>query len=85
MNTDGSGREIYTYGVRNSVGHDFNPGKRRVCGLPDNQVDGMGDDQPPGEINRQTAMGQHFRVTRGTAAVRSGRTSTWTTPPRTAS
>jgi hypothetical protein len=26
----------------------------------DNQVDGMGDDIPPGELNRQTAAGQHF-------------------------
>jgi glucose/arabinose dehydrogenase len=26
----------------------------------DNQVDGMGDDVPPGEINRQTKKGQHF-------------------------
>ena len=26
----------------------------------DNQVDGMGDDIPPGEINRQTEAGQNF-------------------------
>jgi glucose/arabinose dehydrogenase len=26
----------------------------------DNQVDGMGDDKPAGELNHQTAMGQHF-------------------------
>jgi len=26
----------------------------------DNQVDGMGDDIPPGELNRQTAAGQNF-------------------------
>ena len=25
MNRDGSGREVYTRGIRNSVGHDFNP------------------------------------------------------------
>src|SRR3546814_3892459 len=25
INTDGTGREVYTYGIRNSVGHDFNP------------------------------------------------------------
>ena len=59
MNTDGSGREVYTYGVRNSVGHDFNPANGELW-FTDNQVDGMGDDQPPGELNRQTAMGQHF-------------------------
>lgn len=59
INRDGSGREVYTYGVRNSVGHDFHPETGELW-WTDNQVDGMGDDIPPGEINRQTAAGQHF-------------------------
>ncbi|MFA7413218.1 MAG: PQQ-dependent sugar dehydrogenase [Rhizobium sp.] len=59
MNTDGTGREVFTYGIRNSVGHDFHPVTGELW-FTDNQVDGMGDDIPPGEINRQTAMGQHF-------------------------
>jgi len=59
MNRDGSDREVYTYGVRNSVGHDFHPVTGELW-WTDNQVDGMGDDIPPGEINRQTAAGQHF-------------------------
>jgi glucose/arabinose dehydrogenase len=59
MNTDGSNREVYTYGVRNSVGQDFHPETGELW-WTDNQVDGMGDDIPPGEINRQTEMGQHF-------------------------
>ncbi len=59
MNRDGSEREVYTYGVRNSVGHDFNPANGELW-WTDNQVDGMGDDIPPGELNRQTAAGQHF-------------------------
>lgn len=59
INTDGTGREVYTYGVRNSVGHDFHPVTGELW-WTDNQVDGMGDDIPPGEINRQTAPGQHF-------------------------
>lgn len=59
MNTDGTGREVYTYGIRNSVGHDFHPVTGELW-FTDNQVDGMGDDIPPGEINRQTAPGQHF-------------------------
>lgn len=59
INTDGSGREVYTRGVRNSVGHDFNPANGDLW-WTDNQVDGMGDDIPPGELNRQTAAGQHF-------------------------
>lgn len=59
MNRDGTGREVYTRGVRNSVGHDFHPETGELW-WTDNQVDGMGDDIPPGEINRQTAAGQHF-------------------------
>ena len=59
MNTDGTGREVYTYGIRNSVGHDFDP-KTGDLWFTDNQVDGMGDDIPPGELNHQTAPGQHF-------------------------
>lgn len=59
MDRDGSNREVYTYGVRNSVGHDFHPVTGELW-WTDNQVDGMGDDIPPGELNRQTAAGQHF-------------------------
>jgi glucose/arabinose dehydrogenase len=59
MNQDGTGREVYTRGVRNSVGQDFHPETGELW-FTDNQVDGMGDDIPPGEINRQTAMGQNF-------------------------
>ncbi len=56
---DGKGREVYVTGIRNSVGHDFHPGTGELW-FTDNQVDGMGDDQPPGEINRITAQGQAF-------------------------
>lgn len=59
INTDGSGREVFTRGVRNSVGHDFNPANGDLW-FTDNQTDGMGDDIPPGELNRQTAAGRHF-------------------------
>jgi len=59
MNRDGSKREVYTYGVRNSVGQDFHPETGELW-WTDNQVDGMGDDIPPGELNRQTEAGQHF-------------------------
>ena len=40
LNLDGSGREVYTYGVRNSVGHDFHPETGELW-WTDNQVDGM--------------------------------------------
>ncbi|VAW11784.1 L-sorbosone dehydrogenase [hydrothermal vent metagenome] len=59
LNADGSGRQVYTLGIRNSVGHAFNPANGELW-FTDNQVDGMGDDIPPGELNRQTAMGQNF-------------------------
>lgn len=59
LNLDGTGREVYTYGIRNSVGLDFHPATGELW-FTDNQVDGMGDDIPPGELNRQTAAGQNF-------------------------
>ncbi len=59
MNRDGTGREVYASGIRNSVGFDFNPANGELW-FTDNQVDGMGDDTPPGELNRQTEAGQHF-------------------------
>ena len=56
---DGSKREVFARGARNSVGQDFNP-KDGSLWWTDNQVDGLGDDIPPGELNRTTAKGQHF-------------------------
>jgi glucose/arabinose dehydrogenase len=56
---DGSGREVYARGIRNSVGIDFNP-KDKTLWFTDNQTDGMGDNTPPGELNRATKAGQHF-------------------------
>ena len=59
MDRDGKNREVFAQGVRNSVGLDFNS-KDKTLWFTDNQVDGMGDDTPPGEINRATKAGQHF-------------------------
>ncbi|MEO5658962.1 MAG: PQQ-dependent sugar dehydrogenase [Polaromonas sp.] len=59
MNTDGTKREVFARGVRNSVGLDFNP-KDKTLWFTDNQTDGMGDDTPPGELNHATAVGQNF-------------------------
>ena len=59
MDRDGKNREVYVDGVRNSVGMDFNPANGELW-FNDNQVDGMGDDIPPGELNRVTAQGQNF-------------------------
>jgi len=59
MERDGTNREVYVDGIRNSVGHDWNPANGQLW-FTDNQVDGMGDDIPPGELNRVTAKGQNF-------------------------
>jgi glucose/arabinose dehydrogenase len=56
---DGSKREEFARGVRNSVGMDVNP-KDGSLWFTDNQTDGMGDDIPAGEINRATQAGQFF-------------------------
>jgi glucose/arabinose dehydrogenase len=59
---DGSGRTVVAKGVRNSVGMDINP-KDKTVWFTDNQTDGMGDDTPPGELNRITKPGgggEHF-------------------------
>jgi glucose/arabinose dehydrogenase len=56
---DGSKREVYATGVRNSVGLDFNP-KDGTLWFTDNQTDGMGDDIPAGELNHATKAGQFF-------------------------
>lgn len=59
MTRDGKDRKVIAHGVRNSVGMDFNPANGELW-FTDNQVDGMGDDIPPGEINRLAKHGQHF-------------------------
>ena len=59
MDRDGKNREVYASGMRNPVGMDFNP-KDKTLWSNDNQVDGMGDDKPPGEMNRITGPGENF-------------------------
>ena len=59
MNLDGTGREVFARGIRNSVGMDFNP-KDGILWFTDNQVDRMGDDIPPEELNRAPTAGLNF-------------------------
>lgn len=59
MDRDGKNREVFATGIRNSVGIQFNPGNGDLW-FTDNQVDGMGDDIPPGELNRATKPGESF-------------------------
>ena len=59
VDRDGKNRSVYAWGVRNSVGMDFNP-KDKTLWFTDNQVDGMGDDIPAGELNRADKAGMDF-------------------------
>ena len=49
-------REVVAIGIRNSVGHAFHPGNGDLW-FTDNQVDGMGDETPPGELYKACALG----------------------------
>lgn len=59
MDPDGSNREIYAKGVRNSVGFTWHPETKEFW-FTDNGRDMMGDDIPPCELNRVEEAGQHF-------------------------
>lgn len=59
MNPDGTGREIYARGVRNSVGLAWHPTTKQLW-FTDNGRDQLGDDMPPCELNKVTKVGQHF-------------------------
>lgn len=56
---DGKNREIFAQGLRNSVGLEFAPDSGLLW-FTDNQVDGMGDDTPPEELNKAASAGQNF-------------------------
>ncbi len=57
VTNEGKDRQVFAWGVRNSVGMDFNP-KDKSLWFTDNQVDGMGDDIPAGELNRADKAGR---------------------------
>ena len=59
MNPDGSDRETYASGVRNSVGFTWHPQTGELW-FTDNGRDMMGDDIPPCELNRAPRPGLHF-------------------------
>ncbi len=59
MDPDGSNREIYAHGVRNTVGFTWHPQTGEMW-FTDNNRDLMGDDIPPCELNRISEQGQHF-------------------------
>lgn len=59
MNPDGSDREIFARGVRNTVGFDWHPDSG-VLWFTDNGRDWLGNDRPPDELNRAPEPGLHF-------------------------
>ncbi len=56
---NGSGREVYAMGMRNPAGIEIGADGKTIW-TTDNQVDGLGNDVPPGELNKLTKAGQHF-------------------------
>jgi glucose/arabinose dehydrogenase len=59
MSLEGTDRETYAAGVRNSVGFDWDPRTGELW-FTDNGRDMLGDNRPPDELNHATAPGQHF-------------------------
>jgi glucose/arabinose dehydrogenase len=59
INLDGSGAEVIAYGIRNTVGFDWNP-KTKELYFTDNGRDWLSEDLPNDELNRITKLGEDF-------------------------
>lgn len=59
MNADGSGAQDVAYGIRNTVGFDWQPGTGKLW-FTDNGRDLLGDNVPSDELNRVDKLGEHF-------------------------
>jgi len=59
INPDGSGREVFSNGVRNTVGFTWHPTTKELW-FTDNGRDMMGDDVPPCELNYAPKKDMHF-------------------------
>lgn len=59
MKPDGSSREIFARGVRNTVGFDWHPVTKELW-FTDNGRDWLGNDKPPDELNYAPVKGLHF-------------------------
>ncbi len=60
MNADGSGREIFARGIRNTVGFTWHPETKNIW-FTDNGRDSMdGEDLPSCELNTASKSGLHF-------------------------
>jgi glucose/arabinose dehydrogenase len=59
MNADGTGREVFARGIRNTVGFDWHP-ESKTLWFTDNGRDMLGDNSPPCELNQAPQAGMHF-------------------------
>lgn len=59
MNADGSHWQDVAWGIRNTVGFDWQPGSHTLW-FTDNGRDLLGDDVPSDELNRVAHLGEHF-------------------------
>ena len=59
INLDGTGAEVVAYGVRNSVGFDWNPETKQMY-FTDNGRDWLSESVPEDELNRVTKVGEDF-------------------------
>ena len=59
MNADGSGFQDVAYGIRNTVGFDWQP-RTHTLWFTDNGRDLLGDDTPADELNRVDRLGENF-------------------------
>lgn len=59
MNADGTGKEVFVNGVRNTVGFTWHPDTGEMW-FTDNGRDMLGDNYPPCELNKVTEADQHF-------------------------
>ena len=59
INLDGSGAEKIAFGIRNTVGFDWNP-KNHELYFTDNGRDWLSEDLPNDKLNRITKLGQDF-------------------------
>jgi glucose/arabinose dehydrogenase len=59
MNLDGTGAEVVAFGVRNSVGFDWNPENKQMY-FTDNGRDWLSEDVPEDELNRVVKVGEDF-------------------------
>jgi glucose/arabinose dehydrogenase len=59
MRPNGSRKEVFARGVRNTVGFDWQP-DTDILWFTDNGRDMLGDDRPPDELNRAPRAGLHF-------------------------